>query len=698
MDNVKKSPDSHKKAVSAGLQSLRSVGPNRARLLNNLGINSVEELLYHFPRKYEDRSLLKKICQLRDGENETMFGTVTNVGDIRPRRGMTITKAALYDGEATAYAVWFNQPYIKKQLKTGTKIIVSGKVDLKYGNIQLSVSDFEIIGNEEPVYGAGIVPVYPATEGLPNRTLRSIIKYALDQYMDSVEEFLPPDVLKKYNLLPIGQAIFAMHFPRKLDDVQKARRRLVFEELYVLQTGICMLRGTVFESLGICHKKNGPLTADFMKRLPFKMTQAQERVFQEVSRDMESTKTMNRLIQGDVGSGKTVVAAAALVKTVESGYQGVMMAPTEILAVQHAEGLMELLGPLGVQIALLTGNMGKKEKEGIVQNIREGRIDVVVGTHALIQDEVIFQKLGLAVTDEQHRFGVKQRAKLKEKGQNPDILVMTATPIPRTLALTVYGDLDMSVIDELPPGRSEVKTYWISEAGKQRVYSFIREQVRQGRQVYYVCPLVEESDKIDISAAFELADKLQTDIFQDLKVGLIYGRLKQNEKDNIMKAFKNGNINILVATTVIEVGINVPNATVMVIENADRFGLAQLHQLRGRVGRGTYQSYCILIANPTSAEGKARINIMTRTNDGFLIADEDLKLRGPGEFFGTRQSGMPDLKIADIIRDIKVLKIAREEAEALLLRDPHLVLPENVKLRVKVMAEFRGTENYFTIS
>jgi len=698
MDSVNKSPDRCKKAASSGLQTLKGVGPKRARLLSRLGIHTIGELLYHFPRKYEDRSLVKKIYQLQDGETETLFGMVTGVRDIRPRRGMTITKAALYDGAATAYAVWFNQPYIKKQINKGKKIIVTGKVDRKYGEIQLAVSDYEVIENEEAVNGAGVVPVYPATEGLQPRTLRLIIKDALEQHLDSVEEFLPSDVLEKYNLLPIDRAICSIHFPMDLDEAQKARRRLVFEELLVLQTGICMLRGTASQTVGICHKKNGPLTAEFMRRLPYKMTGAQERVLNEVSRDMESKKTMNRLIQGDVGSGKTVVAAAALVKTVESGYQGVMMAPTEILATQHAEGLMEMLGPLGVQAALLTGSMGKKEKEGVIQDIREGRIDVVVGTHALIQDEVAFQKLGLAVTDEQHRFGVKQRAKLRDKGQKPDILVMTATPIPRTLALTVYGDLDISVIDELPPGRREIKTYWITDSEKQRIYKFIREQVKQGRQVYYVCPLVEESEKMDISAALELAGLLQSDIFPDFQVGLMHGRLKQEAKDLVMKAFKKGSINILAATTVIEVGINVPNATVMVIENADRFGLAQLHQLRGRVGRGAHQSYCILIANPATDEGKARMDIMTRTNDGFLIADEDLKLRGPGEFFGVRQSGLPDLKIADIIRDIKTLSTARDEAKALLRRDPCLRLPENIKLREKVMARFRETDNYFSIS
>ncbi len=697
MDRLYKTPKDSGK-ITAALQSLKGVGPKRVRLLNRLGIYTIEDLLYHFPRKYEDRSLLKEICQLREGETGTISGTVTGIRDIRPRRGMTITKAAVSDGTATAFAVWFNQPFIKKQVNKGARIIITGKADRKYGNIQLTVSDYEVIDDQEPLHGARIVPVYPATEGLPPRVLRSVIKSALDEFLNGIREFLPPEVLDKYDLMPLDKALYSIHFPNNPDDTRKARRRLVFEELFVLQTGICMLKVREGKTAGICHKKNGPLTDGLMKRLPFKLTGAQKRVLEEIYRDMENKTTMNRLIQGDVGSGKTVLAAAALAKTVESGYQGVMMAPTEILAAQHAEGLTELLSPLGVQVALLTGSMARREKEDILHSIEEGRIDVVVGTHALIQEEVRFQKLGLAVTDEQHRFGVKQRARLRDKGENPDILVMTATPIPRTLALTVYGDLDISVIDELPPGRHEIKTYWVSDAEKQRVYNFIRQQVSQGRQVYYVCPLVEESEKIDITAALELAELLQSQIFPDLHIGLVHGRLKQDAKDLVMKAFKNGTIDLLVATTVIEVGINVPNATLMVIENADRFGLAQLHQLRGRVGRGQYRSYCILVANPATDEGRARMKIMSQTNDGFLIAEEDLKLRGPGEFFGTRQSGLPDLKIADIIRDIKILRVARKEALEILDRDPNLQYPENIRLREKVIARFRGADNYFSTS
>ncbi len=681
-----------------GLQFLKSVGPKRARLLNKLGIRTVRDLLYHFPRRYEDRSTLKKFHQLRDGETETVMGTVVGTQDIRPRKGLTITKAALHDGSSLGYAVWFNQPYIKKQIPQGAEILVTGKVDRKYGNIQISVTDFEITDKDDPVHTGRIVPIYPATEGLQARALRSILKFALDTYGPSQQEFLPDYLLDKYGFVSLPEALAEVHFPEKLEDIEEARRRLVFEELFLLQLGAGLLKLNEMQEKGIRHKKGGPLMKNFFARLPFKFTGAQQRVLTEIFKDMEDEKPMNRLVQGDVGSGKTVVAAAALVKTVESGYQGAMMAPTEILAGQHFEGLKELLEPLGVQVSLLTGSLARAEKARAVEGIRTGQVDIVVGTHAVIQDEVEFQRLGLAITDEQHRFGVRQRAKLKEKGYNPDVLVMTATPIPRTLALTVYGDLDISVIDELPPGRQAIKTRWISGQMKDRVYKFIREQVKEGRQVYYVCPLVEESEKLDVQAAVELAEMLQTRVFKDLTVGLMHGRLKQEVKDTVMREFKNGNVDILVATTVVEVGVNVPNATVMVIEDADRFGLAQLHQLRGRVGRGAHQSYCILIASPATEEGRARMNIMQSTADGFVIAEEDLKLRGPGEFFGTRQSGMPDLKIADIIKDVKILQTARDEALALIRRDPGLARPEHANLKEMVKEKFRETDNYINIS
>lgn len=680
------------------LQFLKSVGPKRIRLLNKLGINSVKDLMYHFPRRYEDRSQLKKFYQIQDGEIETVTGKVVGCQDLRPRKGLTITKAAIHDGTSVGYAVWFNQPFVKKQIPQGTEILITGKVDRKFGNVQITVTDYEVSALDDPVHSGRIVPVYPATEGLQAKTLRSIMKSAVDKYTARQQEFLPGQILNKFGFIELPEALTQIHFPATMEEMEEARRRLVFEELFLLQIGVGMLKLTKTGETGIKHKRQGPLAEQLRSQIPFDLTRAQLRVLDEIYQDMEDEKPMNRLIQGDVGSGKTVIAAAALVKTVESGYQGAMMAPTEILASQHYEGLQELLEPLGVRVALLTGSLGRNEKSETIDDIKNGRVDIVVGTHAVIQEEIEFQRLGLAVTDEQHRFGVKQRAKLKEKGYNPDVLVMTATPIPRTLALTIYGDLDISVIDELPPGRQPIKTSWISSGMKNKVYKFIREQVGQGRQVYYICPLVEESDKIDVQAAVELAETLRTRVFPDLNVGLMHGRLKQDEKDEVMRSFKNGELNILVATTVVEVGVNVPNATVIVIEDADRFGLAQLHQLRGRVGRGSYQSYCILVASPSTEEGRARMKIMQSTCDGFLIAEEDLKLRGPGEFFGTRQSGLPDLKIADIIKDVKTLQIAREEALRLLESDPGLKKKEHLRLKEEISQRFMGTDNYIKTS
>ena len=691
-------PKKLKENKASELQFLKSVGPKRVRLLNRLGIDTVKELLYHFPRRYDDRSNLKKFYELRDGDVETVTGTVVSSQDIRPRKGLVITKAAINDGKSIGYAVWFNQPFIKKQIPNGTELLITGKVERKFGSIQVTVSDYEVSDSDDTVHAGRIVPVYPATEGLPARALRSIIKFALDKYGNEQVEFLPVRLLKKYGFMELCTALGKIHFPENMDEVDEAKRRLVFEELFLLQMGICLLKAKEFQEPGISHKRSGHLVASFSKSVPYSLTKAQVRVLDEIYCDMEKHKQMNRLIQGDVGSGKTVLAAAALVKTVENGYQGAMMAPTEILAGQHLDGLRELLEPLGVRVSLLTGSLTRREKERTLDDIRNGVIDIVVGTHAVIQDEVEFQRLGLAVTDEQHRFGVRQRAKLKDKGLNPDILVMTATPIPRTLALTVYGDLDISVIDELPPGRQVIKTRWISSKAHDKVFGFIREQVSLGRQVYYVCPLVEESDKIDVQAAVELAERLQTKVFPDLCVGLMHGRLKHDIKDTVMSQFKNGEINILVATTVVEVGVNVPNATVMVIEDADRFGLAQLHQLRGRVGRGSHQSYCFLLANPASEEGRARMNVMQSTCDGFLIAEEDLQIRGPGEFFGTRQSGMPDLKIADILRDVKVLQIAREEALKLISGDPALSREENRRLKEEIIDKFKSTDNFIKTS
>lgn len=681
------------------LQYLKNVGPKRGRLLNKMGIFNALDLIYHIPRRYEDRTTLKPFHILEHGEVETVKGIIVGVQDVKPRRGLTITKAALRDEFGLGYAVWFNQPFVKKQLVLGRELIVSGKVDKKFGKVQITVSDYEVQDSEDKTHVGRIVPVYPVTEGLPQRALRNIIKSLLENHLTDIKEVIPATIREAYGLMGIQEALESIHFPLEWDIIEKARQRIAFEELLILQLGLAAMKlAQDQDAKGIVHKSNGQLIKKFYESLPFSLTEAQIAVLKDIFADMEAAKPMNRLLQGDVGSGKTIVSAAALVKTVENGYQGILMAPTEILAEQHYQGLQELFGPLGIRVSLLTGSLSKKDKDTVLQDIRAGNTDVIIGTHAIIQDGVEFNNPGLVITDEQHRFGVKQRAKLQDKGVSPDVLVMTATPIPRTLSMTVYGDLDVSVIDQLPPGRSPVQTFWVREGNRDRIYEFVKQQVAEGRQAYFVCPLVEESEKLEVEAAVATYERLAKSIFPDLRIGLLHGRMKSIEKEETMEAFRLGEIDILVATTVIEVGVNVPNATVMIIEDAGRFGLAQLHQLRGRVGRGTHQSYCILIADPKTEDGKARMEIMRSSTDGFRIAEEDLKLRGPGDLFGTRQSGLPDLKIADIVKDIKLLEWARKSAFHILQRDPKLSFPEHLELKNLLLERFNNKYKFINIS
>lgn len=659
-------------ALEQDVQYLKGVGPQRAKALRRLEIEKLEDLLYHLPRAYQDRTQLKRISQLVSGEIETVMAKVIGKQEVKTRNRLTISKLTISDGFSLAQVVWFNQPYLIKGFQTGMSVLVSGKVERKMGEIQFLNAEVETLKAGEEKTGE-IIPIYPSTETLSQKVWRSIIKNALTVAGPFLIEFVPGKIRNKYSLLSRAEALMNIHFPSSLVLMEAARKRLAFEELFLFQLGLALRRkGVETEKKGICHQTEGELVDKLISNLPFHLTTAQIKVVEEIKEDLARERPMTRLVQGDVGAGKTIVAAIALAYAIQGGYQGALMAPTEILAEQHFQSLNKLLGPLGVNIALLTGSIPRKEKSNILAEVKKGSQKLVIGTHALIQEEVAFANLGLAVADEQHRFGVLQRTGLQEKGTNPDILVMTATPIPRTLALTLYGDLDVSIIDQLPPGRKPIKTYWVTSQSREKVYDFARKQVENGRQVYMVCPLVEESEKISLLAAVDLASHLQEEVFPDLKVGLLHGKMKGKEKDQVMEQFRNGMLNILVSTTVIEVGVDVPNATVMIIENSERFGLAQLHQLRGRVGRGIHQSYCILIADPKTDEGKQRMRVMTQTEDGFKIAEEDLKLRGPGEFLGVKQHGFPSFHAADLLRDFKILQMARQEAFRIIEQDPQL--------------------------
>ncbi len=648
--------------MSTPIQFVQGVGPYKAALLAKIGIFTVSQLLRHYPRRYEDRSQPKNIAALADGEVESFRAVVHSFYEVKPRRGLTITKVCVTDATGMAELVWFNQTYVKKNYYPGMEVIVSGKVDRRFRQIQVTAPEVELISDGDTLHSGRIIPIYCSSENISQRFLRNLI-YDVIHSSIQCQESLPRDILKNYNLLDRPSAVSMIHFPSSWGELNRARHRLVFEELYYLQYGLLVMKQkNKYRSQGIKHLADGPLIHRAMNCLPFTLTNDQQTALSEIKADMQDVAPMQRLLQGDVGSGKTVIAALALVKTVESGYQGAMMAPTEILAEQHYHTLSTMLEPLKITIALLTGRVAKRVRADILRKLQEGRIDIIIGTHALIQDDVVFRDLGLVVTDEQHRFGVNQRAQLQAKGGMPDVLVMTATPIPRTMALTVYGDLDVSSIREMPPGRKVVKTFFRGNEMRDRVYQFVLNEVEAGRQAYIVCPLIEESEKVQVQSATKLYEQLRQTYFSTISVGLVHGKLRAKDKDEVMQAFYQGKIKVLVATTVIEVGVNVPNSTVMVVEGADRFGLAQLHQLRGRIGRGEYQSYCILLSDNKTKDTRDRLMIMTQTTDGFEVAEKDLEMRGPGQFFGMRQHGLPDLKIANIVSDTGILLEARQAA------------------------------------
>lgn len=655
--------------LKKGIKSVKGIGEARALLLNKLGIFTVEDILNYFPRDYEDRSSFKNIAQLMDGEKCAFEGSIASkIVESRPRKGLLISKLSIRDETGLIYATWFNQPYIKNVFKPGESYVFYGKITRKR-TFEIQNPVYEKISESEMKNTSRIIPVYPSTGKLSQNVIRTTVEAALQMVSGSLEDALPNALRENYNLCDINYAVNKIHFPANSEEFDTARYRLAFEELLLLQLGLLRIKGDLDNSPRGFSFGAAAETEAFAKILPFKLTGAQIKVFKDIETDMESTRIMNRLVQGDVGSGKTILAVLALYKAAKSGFQGAFMVPTEILAQQHYKSVSSLFEAHGIHTALLTGSLSKKVKTEVINAVKAGMIDIVIGTHALLEENVTFNWLGLVVTDEQHRFGVRQRALLSAKGEKPDMLVMTATPIPRTLALIIYGDLDISVLDELPPGRKKIKTYVVDETMRERINNFIRKKVAEGQQVYIVCPLVEESDEVEAKSAVEIADRIAGQDFRDLTVALIHGKMKPADKDEVMQRFVSGEVNILVSTTVIEVGVNVPNATVMVVENAERFGLAQLHQLRGRVGRGEEQSFCILFNEGKNEIAAQRMMIMEKTNDGFVISEKDLELRGPGEFFGTRQHGIPDLKIANLYKDIDILKKAQEAAKNIIAAD-----------------------------
>ena len=677
-----------KKELPKSVQFVKGVGPRYASLLEKINIYTVEDLLYYFPRDYQDRRKLARIKYLNIGELVTVEGEVLKVSEEKPRPGLSILKVTFTDGTDVLNGVWFNQPYLKKQFKKGERFFLSGELNEKswrYGKKEIYNPVYEQADEGESIHTGRIVPIYSLTSGMTQKRLRQIIYNALEEYSCHMPDLLPEKLKKEYGLPDIAESIRGLHFPEGRKDYIRARVRLAFEELFLLQLMVLKRKKGNLEKAGIIHRNSSEVIEKFLAGLPFRLTGAQYRVWKEIERDMEKPVPMQRLLQGDVGSGKTIIATLALLKTMANGYQGILMAPTEILAEQHYLKLSKLLQNTGFRIDLLIGSTGTAERKKILDGIAENRTNLIIGTHTLFQEGIDYYKPGLVVIDEQHRFGVEQRFRLKEKGENPDLLVMTATPIPRTLALTVYGDLDLSVIDELPPGRSPIITIWKNEEARMEIYRFTREKIAEGRQAYIVAPLIEPSEEVRAISALEIFEELTESIFQDLRIGLLHGRVSADEKNQIMEEFRTGKIDILVSTTVIEVGIDVPNASIMIIENAERFGLAQLHQLRGRVGRGSHQSYCFLLGNPTTEEGRQRLTVMTETSDGFRIAEEDLKIRGPGEFFGTKQSGMPDLKVANILKDHKLIRLARQEAENIINIDQWQDIYRELYEKINVM-------------
>lgn len=688
--------------LDAPVTSVKGVSSVTSARLARLGVRTVRDLLYFFPRRHLDYSQRRKISELEVDKEQTILATVWE-SHVTTLGGLRSTEVILGDGTGNIRAVWFNQPFLAKNFRTNDLVVISGKVTEFKGQKVFESPEWELLEDKELVHTGRLVPVYPLTKGLYPRQMRSLVRRVIDEWLCQVSDFLPLEVRERCGLLDLCEAIAQAHYPDSYEAKAEARRRLAFDELFLLQLGVLSKKREWQEGQpGNPFKVDESQVAKFIASLPFSLTRAQQRALNEIFGDLQKPRPMSRLLQGEVGSGKTVVATIALLVTTANGYQGALMAPTEILAEQHFRNVCLLISRVGKKVtedtnvayydglvsrrlgvALLTGSLSEKQRRTLYKEIAAGKVHIVIGTHALIQKGVEFSRLGLVVIDEQHRFGVLQRAALRQKGFNPHVLVMTATPIPRTLALTLYGDLDLTVIDELPPGRQKVETRWLRPEQRQKAYQFIHSRVCAGEQAFIICPLIEGSDSVEAKAALDEYERLSKEVFPDLRLGVLHGRMAVTEKEKVMQSFRDGNLDILVSTPVVEVGIDVPNATVMLVEAADRFGLSQLHQFRGRVGRGNKKSYCLLLAEKPSPEGIERLKAIEQIYDGFALAEKDLELRGPGEFFGTRQSGLPDLRMARL-SDVALLELARNEAMLLFQQDPTLERPEHRRLAMEL--------------